>query len=48
MKHVFTLSLAIISTILFAGTPDEYNIKMTVKGLKPGSTCQLARYYGDK
>lgn len=31
-----------------AKTTDAYTIKITVKGLKEGSTCVLANYYGDK
>lgn len=52
MKHVITKTLSLIiifiSSHLFAGNPEGYNIKITAKGLKPESTCQLARYYGDK
>lgn len=48
MKLFSALSLALFSTALVAGTPDEYNIRITVKGLKPGNMTQLARYYGDK
>src|SRR6218665_792889 len=48
MKLFSALSLAFVSASLVAGTPDEYNIKITVKGLKPGTLTQLARYYGDK
>jgi len=50
MKHLFTQALALIfiSASAFAGDPEGYNIKITAKGLKPESMCQLARYYGDK
>jgi peroxiredoxin len=49
MKHFFTISLALIFfSTAFAGNSEGYNIKITAKGLKPESMCQLARYYGDK
>ena len=53
MKNVFTISLAafliLFSSISVAGTdPQGCNIKITSKGLKEGSMCLLACYYGDK
>jgi peroxiredoxin len=50
MKHFFTQIFAVIflSATAFAADPEGYNIKISAKGLKPGSMCQLARYYGDK
>ncbi|HEX8516848.1 MAG TPA: redoxin domain-containing protein [Bacteroidia bacterium] len=50
MKHLFTLAAAAVlfNTACIAGNPEGYNIKVTAKGLKPESMCQLARYYGDK
>ena len=53
MKKVFTSSLAafliLFSGISSAGTyPQGCNIKITSKGLKEGSMCLLACYYGDK
>lgn len=53
MKKVFTSSLAafliLFSSISVAGTdPQGCNIKITSKGLKEGSMCLLACYYGDK
>lgn len=48
MKNLFTLTLALLTTAVFAGNPEGYNIKITVKGLKPNTMVQLARYYGDK
>ncbi|MCW3084072.1 MAG: hypothetical protein JWP12_1438 [Bacteroidetes bacterium] len=48
MKHLLTLTFSALTTALLAGGTDGYNIKITAKGLKPATTCQLARYYGDK
>lgn len=52
MKNIFKLLLSVfilISTTSFAGNPPEgCDIKITVKGLKEGSMCLLACYYGDK
>ena len=53
MKNFFTISLAafliLVSGISSAGTdPQGCNIKITSKGLKEGSMCLLACYYGDK
>jgi peroxiredoxin len=51
MKKIF---MQISALLLFSGfihgenAADVYNIKIEAKGLKPGSMCQLARYYGDK
>lgn len=53
MKHFFKSLLAIsilISSSSFAGDPPTKgcNIKIVSKGLKEGSMCLLACYYGDK
>ncbi|MCE3278205.1 MAG: alkyl hydroperoxide reductase [Bacteroidetes bacterium] len=50
MKHYFTQIVAVIflSSAAVAESSEGYNIKITAKGLKPSSMCQLARYYGDK
>ncbi|CAN5388575.1 hypothetical protein BH10BAC1_BH10BAC1_06780 [soil metagenome] len=53
MKHFLKTFLAfaiLSSTTAFAGTPTPTgtNIKITSKGLKEGSMCLLACYYGDK
>jgi peroxiredoxin len=53
MKNAFNTSLAafliLFSSISIAGTdPQVCNIKITSKGLKEGSMCLLACYYGDK
>lgn len=50
MKNLFTQIAAatFLSASAFAGDPAGFNIKITAKGLKPESMCQLARYYGDK
>jgi len=53
MKHLFKSLLVIsilTSSIAFAGDPASKgcNIKITSKGLKEGSMCLLACYYGDK
>ncbi len=53
MKHFFKTLFAtclLISSTAFAGTPPTpgCTIKITSKGLKEGSTCLLACYYGDK
>ena len=52
MKHLFKLLFTIsilFSTSIFAGDPDPAcTIKITSKGLKEGSMCLLACYYGDK
>ena len=54
MNSFFVKTLSILSilatTHISAGNPQEngYNIKITAKGLKEGSTCLLANYYGDK
>ncbi|MFY9310705.1 MAG: redoxin domain-containing protein [Bacteroidia bacterium] len=52
MKSLITKTFFVL-TFCFTGqlmavNPDGYNIKITVKGLKEGSTCLLANYYGDK
>ena len=48
-KKISILSILISSTIIASNLPDGgYNIKITAKGLKEGSTCLLANYYGDK
>lgn len=49
----FVVKTVAVLTILSAGylkalPPEEYNIKIKVKGLKEGQTCLLANYYGDK
>ena len=46
-KVVFFLTTS-ISTVIFAGNTEGYNIKITAKGLKEGTVCLLANYYGDK
>ena len=46
-KVVFFLTTS-ISTVMFAGNTEGYNIKITAKGLKEGTVCLLANYYGDK
>ncbi len=46
-KVVFLLTTS-ISTVMFAGNTEGYNIKITAKGLKEGTVCLLANYYGDK
>ena len=52
MNSFFAKSITILSilstTAVIAGNPEGYNIKITAKGLKEGSTCLLANYYGDK
>lgn len=50
MKKLFTQIAAatFLSASAFAGDPAGFNIKITAKGLKPETMCQLARYYGDK
>ncbi|MBL0330003.1 MAG: redoxin domain-containing protein [Bacteroidetes bacterium] len=53
MKHLFKTLLvlsAFISSTTFAGNtpPTGCNIKIVSKGLKEGSMCLLACYYGDK
>lgn len=50
MKHLFTFTIAAFLLIgnILAGTPEGYNIKISAKGIKPFTMCQLARYYGDK
>ncbi|MGQ0828028.1 MAG: redoxin domain-containing protein [Bacteroidota bacterium] len=53
MKSFFTRPISLfcilISSYCFGGTPDEgYAIKIIAKGLKEGSTCVLANYYGEK
>ena len=53
MKHFFKTLFAtclLISSTAFAGNPPTpgCTIKITSKGLKEGSTCLLACYYGDK
>lgn len=47
VKSIFVLTVFTASKLL-ALTPDGYNIKIKVKGLKEGQTCLLANYYGDK
>lgn len=52
MKSFFAKTLFVLTVFsasqLLAVNPEGYNIKITVKGLKEGSTCLLANYYGDK
>lgn len=48
LAKTFTFFSIITSAYSFAEPQDGYNIKITVKGLKEGSTCILANYYGDK
>ena len=48
LAKTFTFLTLLAASSTFAGTQDGYNIKITVKGLKEGSTCILANYYGDK
>ncbi len=53
MKHVFQTTcsalLILFGSVLFANnSPQGCNIKITSKGLKEGSMCLLACYYGDK
>lgn len=47
-KFFIQLLVCIIPAFSFTVNPDGYSIKITIKGLKPGGMCQLARYYGDK
>jgi peroxiredoxin len=42
------LLLSFFSLTSLAQKKDSYDIKITVKGLKEGSTCLLANYYGEK
>ena len=54
MNSIFIKTVALLTVFtsahLIAGNPADagYNIKITAKGLKEGSTCILANYYGDK
>ncbi len=52
MNLIFAKTVTILTVFtsahLAAGNPEGYNIKITAKGLKEGSTCLLANYYGDK
>jgi peroxiredoxin len=48
LSNAFSLFALLISGHLLAGETPGYNIKITVKGIKPGTTCLLANYYGDK
>lgn len=48
IAKAFFVLIVCFSSQLLAVNPDGYNIKITVKGLKEGSTCLLANYYGDK
>lgn len=49
VKTIILLTL-FTGTHIFAANPQVsgYNIKITAKGLKEGTTCLLANYYGDK
>lgn len=42
------LAITLLSNVAYSENADAYSIKIAAKGLKPGSMCQLARYYGDK
>ena len=45
----FTIFLLLSTALSFAGNPDNgYTVKIIPKGLKEGSMCLLANYYGDK
>jgi peroxiredoxin len=52
MKTIFTnlfiFCAVTFPAISFAGNPEGYNIKITAKGIKEGTVCLLANYYGDK
>lgn len=48
LSKTFAFFSLFTAVSVLAGTPDGYTIKITVKGLKEGSTCILANYYGDK
>ena len=52
MNHFFTRIILFFSLLISSGAIAEsnpgYSIKITAKGLKEGSTCLLANYYGDK
>lgn len=44
----FALLLFLLPFYVLAGPPEGHEIKITVKGFKPGTTCILGNYYGDK
>ncbi len=52
MNTFLTRSIIFFSVLIlaysFTGNTDGYDFKITLKGLKEGSTCLLANYYGDK
>ena len=47
-KTVYTLLGFLLPLATLAGTVDGHDIKITVKGYKPGTTCILGGYHGDK
>lgn len=46
--QIITAFILYFSINSFAGNQEGYTIKITIKGLKDGSMCLLANYYGDK
>src|SRR4051812_13424990 len=50
MKTFYTTicALLLITFSAIAGNDEGHDIKITVKGFKPGTTCILGSYYGDK
>jgi peroxiredoxin len=47
-KKISALLLLFLPFISVANAIEGHDIKITVKGFKPGSTCILGNYYGDK
>lgn len=43
----FLLCCMLLTSALFAGDPEGHEIKITVKGFKPGTTGMLGYYYAD-
>ncbi len=48
LTKTITFFSVLIAIYSFAGNTDGYDFKFTLKGLKEGTTCLLANYYGDK
>lgn len=47
LSHPLLLFCMVLTSALFAANPEGHEIKITIKGFKPGSTGMLGYYYAD-
>ncbi|HRG37159.1 MAG TPA: redoxin domain-containing protein [Bacteroidia bacterium] len=47
LKYILLLFCMILSSVSFASDPEGHEIKVTIKGFKPGTTGMLGHYYAD-